>query len=467
MIATASLDGSWWCGSSGFDDVVEDQARDRVDGRRPAQLDRSGRSSVRAVPRRAAASARAGSRRRGCWPGRCRPGSGPRWRPAPRRAPRGRSRSSRLPGSPRCRRRCAAPIGCSIASRMVGMSRLGSRLVYRLPGPSTMSSASAIAARASSEARTSSGVIQTRSMPAVRMISDWPSTTVPSASRAWRVSGVGETGTTWPRTARIRFISRMPSSKSPPSTAVIAAISRLPSACPARPLGCPPARVGEAVLEDLAHQRLGVGQGRDAVADVADRRDAELGPQHARRAAVVGDGHDRGQVAGVLLEAAQQRRQPGPATDGHDPRPARQEALLVDELDQRLLGIGRSERIGQDARPRDTTPKTTSATPTEPATNPRSANGRNWRVSRSMSDAGQAGRLEVAGDLAQEVRERDRQQQQPGEDDEEPALDPDAGRQPAPEVHVRSSSRWKTATGPRSCSRSQAASSSAMTIERW
>ena len=35
-----------------------------------------------------------------------------------------------------------------------------------------------------------------------------------------------------------------------------------------------------------------------------------------------------------------------------------------------------------------------------------------------MSDAGEAGRLEVAGDLAQEVGERDRQQQQPGEDDE-------------------------------------------------
>ena len=84
-----------------------------------------------------------------------------------------------------------------------------------------------------------------------------------------------------------------------------------------------------------------------------------------------------------------------------------------------------------------------------------------------MSAAGEPGRLEVAGDLAQEVGERDRQQQEPGEDDEEPALDPDAGRQPAPEVHVRSSSRWKTATGPKSCSRSQVASSSAMTIERW
>ena len=80
--------------------------------------------------------------------------------------------------------------------------------------------------------------------------------------------------------------------------------------------------------------------------------------------------------------------------------------------------------------------------------------------------AGPAG-LEVAGDLAQEVGERDGQQQEAGEHDQQPALDPDARGQPAPQVHVRSSSRWKTATGPKSCSRSHAASSSAMTIERW
>ena len=53
-------------------------------------------------------------------------------------------------------------------------------LVYRLPGPRTMRSASAIAARASSEARTSSGVIQTPLDAGVRMIRDWPSTIVPS-----------------------------------------------------------------------------------------------------------------------------------------------------------------------------------------------------------------------------------------------------------------------------------------------
>ena len=81
---------------------------------------------------------------------------------------------SRRPGWPRCRRRRAAPRRPATASRIAGMSRTGSRLVYRLPGPRTMSSASAIAASASSDAATSSGVIQTRSMPAVRMIARLP-----------------------------------------------------------------------------------------------------------------------------------------------------------------------------------------------------------------------------------------------------------------------------------------------------
>ena len=49
---------------------------------------------------------------------------------------------------------------------------------------------------------------------------------------------------------------------------------------------------------------------------------------------------------------------------------------------------------------------------------PRSANGRNWSVSEVDERAGEAARLEVAGDLAEEVGERDGQQQQPDEDDE-------------------------------------------------
>ena len=47
-------------------------------------------------------------------------------------------------------------------------------------------------------------------------------------------------------------------------------------------------RAREAVLEEPRHDRLGVGEGRDAVADVAHRRDAQLVAQAARRSAVIG-----------------------------------------------------------------------------------------------------------------------------------------------------------------------------------
>ena len=338
--------------------------------------------------------------------------------------------------------------------------------MYRLPGPSTMSSASAIAASASSEARTSSGVIHTRSIPIVPMTCDWPSTTVPSASWAWRVSGVGDTG-------QDLATDREDPVHQPDAVLEVAALDRghpgdqqVAEGVAGQPARLPTVGCREAVLHDLAHQRLGVRQRHDAVADVADRRDPELGPEHARRPAVVGHGHDRGQVAGVLLEPAQERRQAGPTTDGDDPRAAGEEPLLVDQLDQGLVRVARPERVGQDVddpvRPeqRPGRPRPT------PATSPRNSNGRNWRVRIVDQHADDAGRFEVAGDLAQEMGEGDGQQQQPREDDEEPALDPDARGQPAPEVHVRSSSRWKTATGPKSWPRSQAAISSAMTIER-
>ena len=71
--------------------------------------------------------------------------------------------------------------------------------------------------------------------------------------------------------------------------------------------------------------------------------------QDARRAAVVGDRDDRGQVGRVLLEAAQQRGQAGPAADRHDPRAAGEEPLLVDDLDHRLVPVPEGERV--DERP--------------------------------------------------------------------------------------------------------------------
>ena len=114
-------------------------------------------------------------------------------------------------------------------------------LVYRLPGPMTIRSASSIARRASSPAATFSGESQTRSICVDFAMTDWPVNSVPSTSRAWSVTAVPVAGTTWPRTARTRFICLTPSSKSSPWTEVIAASSRLPTVCPVRLASAPPA----------------------------------------------------------------------------------------------------------------------------------------------------------------------------------------------------------------------------------
>ena len=130
-------------GVVGIDDVVEDEASGRVDRRRPAQADRFGgpvlrRPRVELVVRQDHVDD---------------PGRGVGDERLDVRRP-GRSRRSRPPASRRCRRRPAGALAASNASRMPGIRRLGRRLVYRLPGPSTMRSASAMAARASSDGRT-------------------------------------------------------------------------------------------------------------------------------------------------------------------------------------------------------------------------------------------------------------------------------------------------------------------------
>ena len=172
-----------------------------------------------------------------------------------------------------------------------------------------------------------------------------PSSACRSAARAPRARpGRAPRGRGWRGGRPPRSRPRCPTS---------AAMSRLPKAWPAEPgLGASSGR--EAVLEQARHRRLGVRQRRDAVADVAHRRDAQLLAQLARRAAVVGDRHDRRDVAGHLLEAAQQRRQAGAAADGHDARPARERALLVHELDERLAcapGTARAGRARSRHRP--------------------------------------------------------------------------------------------------------------------
>ncbi len=101
---------------------------------------------------------------------------------------------------------------------------------------------------------------------------------------------------------------------------------------------------GEAVLEEAGEEGFVLGEGDEAVADVAGGKHLEVFAETTRGAAVVGDGDDGGEVAdeggevlrgGVAeaasargggdegLEAAQERREAGSAADGDDSKLAR------------------------------------------------------------------------------------------------------------------------------------------------
>ena len=102
--------------------------------------------------------------------------------------------------------------------------------------------------------------------------------------------------------------------------------------------------VREAVLEELGEEVFVLGEGDEAVADVAGGKHVEVFAQATRRAAVVGDGDDGGELAdedGELLqggvgerggaggrgdkrlESAKERGEAGAATDGDDSKLAR------------------------------------------------------------------------------------------------------------------------------------------------
>ena len=89
----------------------------------------------------------------------------------------------------------------------------------------------------------------------------------------------------------------------------------------------------EAMVEELLHQRLGVGECDQALAEVTGREDSILVAQPDRRAAVVGNRHDRGEIGRVGLQAAEQRAESGAAPDRDDARPASAKPECVDDLD--------------------------------------------------------------------------------------------------------------------------------------
>src|SRR3989338_2369247 len=94
-------------------------------------------------------------------------------------------------------------------------------------------------------------------------------------------------------------------------------------------------------LKKLAHHRLRIGQGNEAISDIAGRRHIELAPQTPRRASVVGDGDDRGNVGSKFFEAMQQNGEPRASPDHDDPRTALKVPFLVHDIHELVLPLGK------------------------------------------------------------------------------------------------------------------------------
>ena len=104
----------------------------------------------------------------------------------------------------------------------------------------------------------------------------------------------------------------------------------------------------EAVLEELGHERLRLRESGDALADIAGGKDAELAPERAGAAAVIGDGDDGGEVGGVELESAQEGGKAGATADGDDAGAALGGAVIVDDVDEALLPFAGAEEGGEE-----------------------------------------------------------------------------------------------------------------------
>ena len=84
------------------------------------------------------------------------------------------------------------------------------------------------------------------------------------------------------------------------------AVQRRQQQVPKR-LACQPP-LGEAVGQQLLHQRLRIGQGLHTVADVPRGRHPQILPEHAGATDVIRHGDDGGQVSGIELQAPENSR---------------------------------------------------------------------------------------------------------------------------------------------------------------
>ena len=190
----------------------------------------------------------------------------------------------------------------------------------------------------------------------------------------------------------------------------------------------------EAVLEQLRHGGLRLGERREAVPDIPDRGDPQLLAKAAAGTAIVRHRHDGGDVRGVLLQAPQKRREAGSAPDRDDPWPAGQQPAPVHEVDERLLGaLGEraEERADHAVRPvaEQEEPQGQQHRRPDPVLQELERQQRDRRLRR-------AGNLRVAVELANRQRTGKGEPRQAEERDAEPALDPDPRPEPATKVHA-------------------------------
>ncbi len=101
--------------------------------------------------------------------------------------------------------------------------------------------------------------------------------------------------------------------------------------------------VAEAVLERLRPHAVVAGERDEAPADVAGRRHAEVAAEPARRPAVVGHAHDRGDRAGVPADGAQRGGESVPAPERDDGRAVGRESVGRESVSHgRRRGGGRA-----------------------------------------------------------------------------------------------------------------------------
>ena len=191
----------------------------------------------------------------------------------------------------------------------------------------------------------------------------------------------------------------------------------------------------EAVLEQPRHQRLRVGQRRNAVAQIARRNHPQIAPQPPRRPPVVRHRHDRRDVVAVLLQPAQQHRQPRAPAQTDDARAAPRKAVAVNQLDQRLIAIAVARAARRRHRVRSELPHAHPHAEQRHPDQHRAPRRVGQKLQRDVVEGVRQRRRHIQ--LAQQERHAQPQQPRAHEQQQEPALHAESGDQPLANAAIR------------------------------